>query len=88
MGIELKPDSAHLPHTNGSSGTLPERSPPTGIAVLIVGGGVAGLLAGLECWRQGHEVRILEKSPSRVLSGKLFIMPVNCCPERVDLPSS
>ncbi|PLB33951.1 uncharacterized protein BDW47DRAFT_113132 [Aspergillus candidus] len=59
-----------LSHSNGcSSGTLPERLPQTGISVLIVGGGVAGLLAALECWRKGHDVRILEKSLSRTLSG-------------------
>ncbi|KAJ6094931.1 hypothetical protein N7467_002444 [Penicillium canescens] len=70
MGVEMKSDCAtDLPHTNGSSGTLPERSPQTGISVLVVGGGVAGLLAALECWRKGHDVRILEKSLSRALSG-------------------
>lgn len=55
---------------NGTSGRLPFRFTPTGISVLIVGGGVAGLLAALECWRKGHEVRIVERSPSRVQSGK------------------
>lgn len=78
MGIEMKSDCVtDLPHTNGSSGTLPERSPRTGISVLVVGGGVAGLLAALECWRKGHDVRILEKSLSRALSGKFSIIAVN-----------
>ena len=54
---------------NESLNRLPERSSPSGISVLIVGAGVAGLMACLECWRNGHEVRIIEKSPSRLLSG-------------------
>ncbi|KAJ5808969.1 hypothetical protein N7474_010238 [Penicillium riverlandense] len=29
-------------------------------------------MAALECWRQGHEVRIIEKSSSRLLSGDGF----------------
>ncbi|KAL7940961.1 putative monooxygenase [Trichoderma barbatum] len=53
-------------------GILPARSAPTGISVLIVGGGVAGLLVALECWRKGHDVRLLEKSSSRVLTGDVL----------------
>jgi len=50
-------------------GNLPKRSQPSGISVLIVGAGVGGLVAALECWRKGHEVRIIEKSPARLTSG-------------------
>ncbi|KAF6832911.1 FAD binding domain protein [Colletotrichum plurivorum] len=39
------------------------RYPPTGIKAVIVGGGVAGLFAALECWRKGIEVVVLEKAP-------------------------
>lgn len=62
-----------------STGRLPERLPPTGISVLIVGAGVAGLLAALECWRKGHNVRIIEKSPQRLESGNnLQIFEISC----------
>ncbi|UQC73509.1 monooxygenase [Colletotrichum lupini] len=37
------------------------RYPPSGINVIIVGAGLGGLQAAVECWRKGHEVRILEK---------------------------
>lgn len=53
-----------------SARRLPERSPPTGISVLVVGAGVSGLLAALECWRKGHNVRIIEKSLMRLRSGR------------------
>lgn len=33
----------------------------TGIDVLIVGTGLAGLVAALECTRKGHSVRVLER---------------------------
>lgn len=67
----------HLQTNNDSPrstdpGRLPEREASSGISVLIVGAGVAGLLACLECWRQGHEVRIIERSASRLLSGKYY----------------
>lgn len=38
------------------------RHPPTGIKAVVVGGGVAGLFAALECWRKGIEVVVLEKA--------------------------
>lgn len=46
------------------------RYPETGLSVLIVGAGVAGLMAALECWRNGHNVRIVERSPEEVTTGK------------------
>lgn len=48
---------------------LPARCPASNISVLIVGAGVAGVMAGVECWRQGHNVRIIEKSSARLTSG-------------------
>lgn len=36
--------------------------PPTGIDVLIVGTGLAGLTAAIECVRKGHNVRVLERN--------------------------
>ncbi|KAI1442024.1 hypothetical protein F5Y02DRAFT_410424 [Annulohypoxylon stygium] len=39
------------------------RYPPSGLKVIVVGSGPGGLLAAIECWRKGHEVEVLEKSP-------------------------
>ena len=59
---------------DGSSGnhlsTRPERQPSTGISVLIVGAGVGGIMTALECWRKGHDVRILERSSGPVEAGR------------------
>ena len=38
-----------------------ERYPPSGIDVLIVGGGLGGMSAAIECHRKGHNVRIIER---------------------------
>ncbi|KAF2638542.1 FAD/NAD(P)-binding domain-containing protein [Massarina eburnea CBS 473.64] len=38
------------------------RHPPSGISVIIVGMGFAGLAAAIECDRKGHSVILLEKS--------------------------
>lgn len=38
------------------------RRPSTGIKVIIVGAGFAGLSAAIECDRKGHDVTLLEKS--------------------------
>lgn len=37
------------------------RKAPTGIKVIIVGAGFAGLTAAIECHRKGHDVIVLEK---------------------------
>ncbi|ORY62410.1 uncharacterized protein BCR38DRAFT_525408 [Pseudomassariella vexata] len=47
-------------------------SSPSGIAVLIVGAGVGGLMAALECHRKGHSVRIFEKSKTASAGGDMF----------------
>jgi len=37
------------------------RLPPSGIKVIVVGAGFAGLSAAIECDRKGHTVTLLEK---------------------------
>jgi 2-polyprenyl-6-methoxyphenol hydroxylase-like FAD-dependent oxidoreductase len=39
------------------------RLPPSGIKVIIVGAGFAGLTAAIECDRKGHSVLLLDKAP-------------------------
>lgn len=56
---------------HGEAFELPERDTDTGIKVLIIGAGFAGLTAALECWRKGHEVvGILERNEGPNYSGK------------------
>lgn len=38
------------------------RYPRTGIKVIISGAGIGGMFAGLECWRKGNDVDILEQN--------------------------
>lgn len=51
---------------------LPQRKLLTSISVLIVGAGIGGLTCALECWRQGHDVRIIERSPTPLETGDFF----------------
>lgn len=37
------------------------RLPPSGVKVIVVGAGFAGLSAAIECDRKGHSVTLLEK---------------------------
>lgn len=48
------------------------RSPPSGINVLVAGAGPAGVYAALCCWRKGHSVRIIERSPAARTQGDFF----------------
>ncbi|KUI54202.1 Zeaxanthin epoxidase, chloroplastic [Cytospora mali] len=48
------------------------RHPLTGINVLIVGAGPAGLYSALECWRKGHSPRVVERAPSPSSAGDSF----------------
>jgi monoamine oxidase len=54
--------------TNGHSDVHCDE--PSGIDVLIVGAGVGGLVAALECYRRGHNVRIWERSKSPAAGGE------------------
>ena len=50
---------------------------PTGIEVLIVGTGLAGLVAALECVRKGHNVKVLERNDTINTAGKRSLSM--CC---------
>ncbi|KAJ2988382.1 hypothetical protein NUW58_g4005 [Xylaria curta] len=49
-----------------------DRLSPTGISIIIVGGGIGGLMFALEAWRQGHDVRVYEKNPKLDTLGDAF----------------
>lgn len=51
--------------------------PPTGLSVLIVGAGVAGLMSALECRRKGHDVRVIERVPSPSTEGRPSFSPAD-----------
>lgn len=64
-----------MPHALTSRDSLMESKPvgsypSTGIDVLIVGTGLAGLVAALECTRKGHNVRVLERNGDINTAGK------------------
>lgn len=48
------------------------RHAPTGIKVLIVGAGFAGLTAAIECHRKGHDVVVLESFPQLKILGDII----------------
>lgn len=48
--------------------------PSTGIDVLIVGTGLAGLTAAIECIRKGHSVRVLERNAGINTVGDMYFM--------------
>ena len=48
-------------HVNGDVPVeVMERDALTGIDVLVVGAGLGGLVAAIELYRQGHQVRMIE----------------------------
>ncbi|KAI5925139.1 hypothetical protein F4810DRAFT_90533 [Camillea tinctor] len=61
--------------------TAPQPSTPppqkTGIRVLVVGAGFAGLTAAIECHRHGHSVTLLEKFPELKLLGDIISFAPN-----------
>jgi 2-polyprenyl-6-methoxyphenol hydroxylase-like FAD-dependent oxidoreductase len=52
-----------------------EREPPTGIDVLVVGGGVSGLTFAIEAYRKGHDIGILERNIEGQYSGRYLAYP-------------
>ena len=54
----------HFASPAGSGSEDPQdRYSNSGISVLIIGGGVAGLYLALECVRQGHNPTVIESKP-------------------------
>lgn len=51
--------------------------PSTGIKVIIVGAGFAGLTAAIECHRKGHEVLVLESFPELKILGDIISFAPN-----------
>lgn len=49
--------------------TQMEREPPTGIEVLVAGGGIGGLSFAIEAHRKGHNVRVIERNSAGHASG-------------------
>ncbi len=56
-----------------ATGTTTKRHSPSGISVLIVGAGPVGAYTALECWRKGHDVRVIERMPSSSTQGRLLL---------------
>ncbi|KAI1841598.1 hypothetical protein JX265_004672 [Neoarthrinium moseri] len=54
-----------------------ERLPPSGIKVIVVGAGFAGLSAAIECDRKGHSVILLEKVKNLKPLGDLITFAAN-----------
>lgn len=54
-----------------------ERPLPTGIHVIIVGAGFAGLTAAIECHRKGHSVLVLESFPELKILGDIISFAPN-----------
>jgi len=48
--------------------------PSTRIDVLVVGTGLAGLTAAIECTRKGHNVRVLERNATINTAGDMYFM--------------
>ncbi|KAG2009367.1 hypothetical protein GB937_007770 [Aspergillus fischeri] len=57
--------------------TIMDRYPPSGLSILIVGGGIGGLTLAIEGYRKGHEVRVLEKRPNFEGYGDLLLIECN-----------
>ncbi|KAF7586795.1 hypothetical protein BBP40_008341 [Aspergillus hancockii] len=51
-----------------------ERAQDTGISILIVGGGIAGLTFAIEAHRKGHNVRVIERRGREETSGEMIVI--------------
>lgn len=59
-----------IAYNGAKSLTQVARSPLSGISVCVVGAGPAGVYTALQCWRKGHNVRILERNPVARTQGR------------------
>lgn len=65
--------------SNRFDGVKPiERQPPSGLSVLVVGGGIAGLGFAIEAYRKGHETRIIDRRPNFDDYGRLTASTTFC----------
>ncbi|KAL4977068.1 hypothetical protein BDW66DRAFT_133317 [Aspergillus desertorum] len=49
-----------------------QRDPDTGLSILVVGGGIAGLSFAIEAHRKGHNVRVIERHPAGKTDGEII----------------
>jgi hypothetical protein len=61
-GLKLQHSTMGDASSNHAPVSGVQRHPETGIAAVIVGAGVGGIMTALECWRKGIQVRIFERS--------------------------
>lgn len=54
-----------------------QRSPRTGINIIIVGAGPGGLFMALEAWRKGIDVHVLDQSSQLLTGGDFFTITPN-----------
>lgn len=50
-----------------------ERSPETGLSILVIGAGIGGLCFAIEAYRKGHDVRLVDRRPDLSELGKLYL---------------
>jgi 2-polyprenyl-6-methoxyphenol hydroxylase-like FAD-dependent oxidoreductase len=75
--IQKIESSYHAPEKSGQKPSV-QRYPLTGIDVLVVGAGIGGLTAALECYRKGHSVRIFERESTISATG-MYLSIVFIC---------
>ncbi|KAJ8124993.1 hypothetical protein O1611_g8647 [Lasiodiplodia mahajangana] len=49
-----------------------QRLSPTGISIIVAGGGIGGLMFALEAWRQGNDVKVFERNTKLDTLGDAF----------------
>jgi 2-polyprenyl-6-methoxyphenol hydroxylase-like FAD-dependent oxidoreductase len=51
-----------------------QREDPSGLDVLVIGGGIAGLGFAIEAYRKGHNVTLIERRPDFNDYGMFFFL--------------
>ncbi|KAF7627748.1 FAD binding domain protein [Aspergillus flavus] len=57
--------------------TIRGQYPPSGLSILIAGGGIGGLTFAIEAYRKGHDVRLIEKRANFDGYGDLLLIECN-----------